>query len=68
MYYSPDLDVRVLDWPTWLKFPEGCYKPNPDLSLVDRAKASVLVYPEHNDQYLRECLDNLANKGIEIPL
>lgn len=22
------------------------------------------VYPEHNDDYLRECLDNLRNKGI----
>lgn len=25
-----------------------------------------LVYPEHNDKYLKECLENLKNKGIEI--
>ena len=25
-------------------------------------------YPEHNDTYLQECLDNLANKGIYIDL
>lgn len=28
----------------------------------------VLVYPEHNDQYLQECLDNLRGKGIEVSL
>ena len=27
-----------------------------------------LVYPEHNDEYLKECLDNLASKGINIKL
>lgn len=24
----------------------------------------VPIYPEHDDDYLRECLDNLRNKGI----
>lgn len=24
------------------------------------------IYPEHNDDYLRECLENLAEKGIEL--
>jgi uncharacterized protein (TIGR02328 family) len=23
-------------------------------------------YPEHNDEYLTECLDNLLNKGIDL--
>lgn len=26
------------------------------------------IYPEHNDEYLRECLDNLASKGIIIDM
>jgi uncharacterized protein (TIGR02328 family) len=26
------------------------------------------IYPEHNDEYLKECLDNLAGKGIQITL
>ena len=26
------------------------------------------LYPEHNDAYLQECLDNLRNKGINIDL
>lgn len=25
-----------------------------------------LIYPEHNNIYLQECLDNLKSKGIEI--
>lgn len=24
------------------------------------------IYPEHNNKYLQECIDNLKNKGIEI--
>ena len=24
------------------------------------------LFPEHNDEYLQECLDNLAGKGIII--
>ena len=26
------------------------------------------IYPEHNEEYLEECLDNLKSKGIEIDL
>ena len=26
----------------------------------------AMIYPEHNDAYLQECLDNLADKGITI--
>lgn len=26
----------------------------------------VIIYPEHNDIYLAECLDNLAAKGAEL--
>ncbi len=27
---------------------------------------NYIIYPEHNDEYLKECIDNLKNKGIEI--
>lgn len=27
-----------------------------------------MIYPEHNDKYLQECLDNLKSKGIEIKM
>lgn len=69
IYYSKENEesfrALVLDW---VDFPEGYYKPTPDFSIVRLAKPEVLVYPEHNDQYLKECLDNLARKGIEISL
>ena len=26
------------------------------------------IYPEHNNEYLQDCLDNLKSKGIEIEL
>lgn len=29
---------------------------------------SSLIYPEHGESYLAECLDNLAGKGIYIPI
>lgn len=29
---------------------------------------NAIIYYEHNDEYLQECLDNLKNKGIEIKL
>jgi uncharacterized protein (TIGR02328 family) len=27
---------------------------------------STPIYPEHDDRYLRECLDNLAGKDIVL--
>ncbi len=28
--------------------------------------SNLIIYPEHNDAYLQECLENLKNKGIVI--
>lgn len=33
-----------------------------------RLPKHVVVYPEHNESYLRECLDNLAGKGIYLSI
>jgi uncharacterized protein (TIGR02328 family) len=44
------------------------YKPNMDL-IENEFKKEVLecpVYPEHNIQYLNECIQNLKGKGINI--
>lgn len=27
-----------------------------------------IIYPEHNEEYLQECLNNLKSKGIEIEI
>ena len=32
-------------------------------NLVDINK---IIYPEHNDEYLKECIDNLKSKGINL--
>ena len=37
------------------------------LELLDAAENhNYMIYPEHNDEYLQECIDNLKGKGIEI--
>lgn len=30
------------------------------------ATANIIIYPEHNNAYLKECIENLKGKGIEI--
>lgn len=32
----------------------------------DISKRNILIYKEHNKEYLIECINNLKNKGIEI--
>lgn len=35
--------------------------------LVENAENyNYMIYPEHNDEYLQECIENLKEKGIEI--
>lgn len=37
------------------------------MSIYHAAKyENKIIYPEHNDLYLKECLDNLHNKGIDL--
>lgn len=31
-----------------------------------RVEKSEIIYPEHNEEYLRECIQNLYNKGVKI--
>lgn len=33
---------------------------------IERYYSGSAIYPEHNDKYLQECLDNLKAKGISI--
>ena len=35
---------------------------------LTRLSKYVIVYPEHNDEYLQECIENLRRKGIEVSL
>ena len=36
------------------------------LALACSFSNTKMIYPEHNDEYLQECIDNLKGKGIEI--
>lgn len=37
-----------------------------DTYFICQAMRKEHVYPEHNDQYLKDCLENLERKGIHI--
>ena len=32
----------------------------------ENALEGCMIYPEHNDEYLQECLENLKGKGIDL--
>lgn len=36
--------------------------------IINAKLLNEMIYPEHNDAYLKECLDNLKSKGIEIEI
>ena len=41
--------------------------PVPDTAVLNqKLMVHNLVYPEHNDEYLRECVQNLLGKGIDL--
>lgn len=60
--YHPDRIWRDPDWRGHtIKRQEGWGNDTQARSIYS---AEGLVYPEHDDTYLHECLDNLASKGI----
>jgi uncharacterized protein (TIGR02328 family) len=61
--YHPDPVWRNVNW-RGNKLGE---EPGVDEKEVrDLASNGRIIYPEHNDEYLHECIENLHNKGIEI--
>lgn len=49
----------------WKK-PEYRGKNCKALSHIEKCELSKPIYAEHDEDYLRLCLDNLKNKGIEL--
>ena len=41
-------------------------KPAQPIPELKEEALSTPIYPEHQDTYLQECLDNLAEKGIQL--
>ena len=66
--YNPDI---TWENPDWRGTAIGEQKDWADEDMVSKLLVSaryegLQIYPEHNDNYLRECIDNLKSKGIEI--
>lgn len=65
--YNPD---KIWYRPTWrgsvLEEVEGwSYQETVDTIFRAAIDQSKMIYPEHNDAYLRGCIDNLKSKGID---
>lgn len=66
--YHPD---RTWDNPDWRGNALNEQVDWADRKEVDQLWMNInqigqIIYPEHNEAYLNECLDNLKSKGIEI--
>ena len=70
--YHPDETWYNSDWRgTTLGEHSGWTNPKAIGSYLIRSQLNkdlITIYPEHNDEYLQECIDNLKAKGIEIQL
>ena len=64
--YKPD---KIWDNPNYRGKTLGIQEGWADEDIVDKwhnLPKGQMIYPEHNDKYLKECLDNLKSKGIDI--
>ena len=65
--YHPDC---VWDNPDWRGNTLGEQKDWADrhaiIDLYCMAQNDIMIYPEHDEAYLKECIENLKEKGIEI--
>ena len=62
--YHPDQIWRNPDWRGNTLNEQAGWGDSAQAAIIYQTKE--LVYPEHNGTYLRECLDNLANKGVKL--
>ena len=65
--YKPDLIWENRNWrgKTLQEQKDWC-NYNKCMYYFDLTACGEMIYPEHNDEYLQECIDNLKSKGIEI--
>ena len=69
--YHPDTTWRNGTWrgSTLGESTEELWKKcrvNAVVYMLAAEKTGAMIYPEHNDEYLRECIDNLRDKGIDV--
>lgn len=66
--YHPD---RIWDDPDWRGSTIGKQEMFANPAMINNFWMAVnqmgtRIYPEHNDKYLKECIDNLRGKGVEV--
>ena len=66
--YHPD---RTWDNPNWRGLSLGqcegfASKQHTEHLWMDVNQMGKIIYPEHNKAYLKECIDNLRGKGVDV--
>lgn len=61
LWMSPNWRGNTLKLDTSFADPDIVYD-----TYKNATEENQIIYPEHNDKYLQECLDNLKSKGINI--
>ena len=64
--YYPNLDRVQMALRKRLTYAEIEEQWNLMYQIIAKKPKNRIIYPEHNDSYYRECLENLRLKGIEI--
>lgn len=66
--YNPD---SIWENPNWRGSSIGeeigwCDEQEVSSIWMDVNQMGKIIYPEHNDEYLKECIDNLRGKGVDV--
>ena len=61
LWMSPNWRGNTLKLDTSFADPDIVYD-----TYKNATEENQIIYPEHNNNYLQECLDNLKSKGINI--
>ena len=61
--YNPDETWYKVNWRGKIL---GEQQDWADYNLVLDIYGASRIYPEHNDDYLKECIDNLRDKGVDV--
>lgn len=65
--YNPDRTWYQRDWRgNTLGEQQGWCDYSECLRYYENALEGIMIYPEHNSDYLQECIDNLKGKGIDL--
>ena len=66
--YRPDPILEQTNWRGTRLGEEPNWASDDKVSnyLFEVRDNNFIIYPEHNDEYLQECVENLKSKGIEI--